>query len=121
MHHKLSVAVRVDLDGRHVWVVVTGCLTEASQWALHPLIRRARTLTPGLRVTVDLSGAHHVEASAVSLLRLAIAQEDLGHRAGPVGLVVPDSTPEPLFSAGPQALPGNGSAVATAGAREVEA
>ena len=71
MDHKLSVLVQVDLDGRYVRLLVTGCLTEDSQHALHPLIRRARTLIPPVTVSVDLTAAEHVEAAAVEQLRRA--------------------------------------------------
>ena len=65
MHHKLSVLVQVDLDGRHVRLVVTGCLTEVSHRALGPLVRRARTLVPGIAVVVDATAALHVARSGV--------------------------------------------------------
>ena len=94
MDHKLSVTVQVDLDGKNVRVLVTGCLTELSQRALHPLILRARTLTPDIRVTVDLSGAQHVEALGVDLLRQAVGHD--GPRQGPVRLVLPDPLPDHL-------------------------
>jgi hypothetical protein len=41
---KLSVLVQMDLDNRSVRLVVTGCVTEANQHVLYPLVRRARTL-----------------------------------------------------------------------------
>ena len=102
MNPKLSVTVQVDLDGRNVTVLVTGCLTEASQWALHPLIRRARTLTPGVRVTVDLNGAQHIEAAGIDLLRWTLDHDAPLPRQGPVTLVVPDPLPaHPVATARP--------------------
>ena len=71
MDRKLSVLVQIDLDGRGLCLVVTGCLTERNHHVLHPVIRRARTLLPPMTVTVDLTGAEHVEATAVDLLRWA--------------------------------------------------
>lgn len=97
MSHKLSVTVQIDLDGKSVRIVVTGCVTEASQRALPPLIRRARNLTPGVQVTVDLSGAQHIEASGVDLLRWAI-DHDRPLR-GPVQLLVPAPDARPSAAA----------------------
>lgn len=83
----ISVTVQVDLDGEYARIVATGCLTGAGQWALHPLIRRARVLPRGTHVIVGLRGAHHVEPAGVDLLRRAVAQD------GAVGLVLPDPLP----------------------------
>ncbi|GAA1760815.1 hypothetical protein [Kocuria aegyptia] len=94
MTHKLSVTVQIDLDGKNVRIMATGCLTEANQQALPPLIARARTLTPGIRVTVDLSGAEHVEAAGADLLRWAIDHE--GPQHGSVELVLPEPSPAHL-------------------------
>ena len=69
--HKLSVLVQIDLDGRGVRLVVTGCLTERNHHVLHPVIRRTRTLVPPVTVTVDLIATEHIEAIAVDLLRWA--------------------------------------------------
>lgn len=82
MDHKLSVLVQIDLHGAYVRLIVTGCVTEANQHALHPLVARARTLIPTVAVTVDLTGAEHVEAGAVDLLRWALEHDDT--TAGPV-------------------------------------
>lgn len=94
MNHKLSVTIQVDLDGKHIRVLTTGCLTALSHRALHPLIRRARTLSPGVQVLVDLSGAHHIEAAGVTALRWAIDNDDPRPGRGPVELVLPDSLPD---------------------------
>ncbi|MEX5270716.1 hypothetical protein [Kocuria sabuli] len=93
MDHKLSVLVQVDLDGRYVRLVVTGCLTEANQHVLYPLVRRARTLVPPVTVSVDLTGAGHVEAIAVDLLRWAIEHEETMAGTGPAELLLPSSPP----------------------------
>lgn len=92
MVDKISVTVQVDLDGKYVRIVATGCLTGASQRALHPLIRRARVLTPGIHVIVDLRGAHLVEPVAVDLLRRAVARD------GAVELALPDPLPDHLLT-----------------------
>jgi hypothetical protein len=93
MDHKLSVLVQVDLDGAYVRLAVTGCLTEANQHVLHPLIRRARTLIPPVTVNVDLTAAGHVEATAVELLRWAIDHDEILDGTGPVELLVPNGLP----------------------------
>lgn len=105
MPHKLSVTVQIDLDGKNVRIIATGCLTEASQQALHPLIDRASTLVPGIRVTVDLSGAQHVEATGVELLRQAFEHDSPCSSPGPVDLVVPDPLPDHLLTTVPLTRP----------------
>lgn len=100
MDHKLSVTVQVDLDGRTIRILATGCLTEASQRALHPLIRRARDLTSGVHVTVDLTGARHVEAVGVNLLRWATDHDDGADRLRPVKFLLPDPLPGPTGNQG---------------------
>jgi hypothetical protein len=93
MHHKPSVLVQVDLDGRHVRLVVTGCVTELNHRALCPLVRRARTLVPGIAVVVDATSAHHVEPAAVDLLRWAAEHDDAVQGTPPVRFVLPDELP----------------------------
>ena len=93
MHHKLSVLVQVDLDGRHVRLVVTGCLTEVNHRALCPVVRRARTLVPGIAVIVDATSAHHVEPAAVDLLRWAAEHDDAVEGTQPVEFVLPSELP----------------------------
>ena len=115
MHHKPSVLVQVDLDGRHVRLVVTGRVTEVSHRALCPVVRRARTLVPGIAVIVDVTSAHHVEPEAVDLLRWAVEHEDAVQNTPPVEFVLPAELPrhggvprpgEPS-GAGPGAMPGH--------------
>lgn len=97
MDHKLSVLVQVDLDGAYVRLLVTGRLTEANQHALHPLIRRARTLLPPVTVSIDLTAAEHVEAIAVDLLRWTVDHDEALSGGSPVEVLVPavlaDSVP----------------------------
>lgn len=93
MRHKLSVLVQVDLDGKHVRLVVTGCLTEVNHRALCPLLRRARTLVPGIEVLVDVTAAHHVEAAAVDLLRWAAEHDDDVAGTAPVDFALPAELP----------------------------
>ena len=89
MDHKLSVLVQVDLDGAYLRLVVTGCLTEANQHALPPLIRRARTLLPPVTVSIDLTAAEHVEAIAVDLLRWTVDHDEAMDGGSPVEVLVP--------------------------------
>lgn len=104
--HKLSVLVQMDLENRSVRLVVTGCVTEANQHVLYPLVRRARTLIPPVSVSVDLTAARHVEAIAVDLLRWAIDHDELVPGAGPVRILTtthfPGHPSAPARSAGPR-------------------
>lgn len=99
MHHKLSVLVQVDLDGKHVRLVVTGCVTELNHRALCPLVRRARSLVPGIAVIVDVTAARHVEPAAVDLLRWAVEHEDAVPDTRPVEFLLPDELPEHVAAA----------------------
>lgn len=92
MDHKISVIVHVDLDGRNVRIAVAGCLTEHSQRALHPLIRRACTLTSNVQVIVDLSEVHHIEPLGLELLRQAVARAEVVGARPPVHVVVAESS-----------------------------
>ncbi|GGG70473.1 hypothetical protein GCM10011374_38780 [Kocuria dechangensis] len=102
MDHKLSVLVQIDLNGAYVRLAVTGCLTEANQHALHPLLRRARTLIPPVTVSIDLTCATHIEAVAVESLRWAIDHDEAMGGSSPVELLVPnglrDHRPAPALS-----------------------
>ena len=101
MDHKLSVLVQIDLDGAYVRLIVTGCLTEANQHVLYPLVRRARTLIPPVTVSVDLAAAGHVEPNALDLLRWAIDHDDTLQGVSPVELLIPNGLP----THGPTPLP----------------
>ncbi len=101
MDHKLSVLVQIDLDGAYVRLIVTGCLTEANQHVLYPLVRRARTLIPPVTVSVDLAAAGHVEPNALDLLRWAIDHDDTLQGVSPVELLIPNGLP----AHGPTPLP----------------
>lgn len=94
MDHKLSVLVQVDLHAQYVHLVITGCVTETNQHALHPVVARARTLIPPVTVTVDLTGAAHLEAAAVDLLRWTIHHDHALSGAGSVEFLVPAALPD---------------------------
>lgn len=90
--HKLSVLVQIDLDGRHVTLVVTGLLTGTNQQALAPLAVRARALFPESDVTVNLHQAHEAEPAAVDLLRWSL--DDVQPVTGPVRITAPARSPD---------------------------
>ncbi|GAB3537111.1 hypothetical protein GCM10027403_20200 [Arthrobacter tecti] len=77
MNHKLRVLVRLDIDCTAAVVAVTGCLTEINYLALLPIVRRANALINGLAVTVDLTGAKHVDDNSPALLRHALTEMQL--------------------------------------------
>jgi hypothetical protein len=87
---KLSVLVRVDLDGRHLRLVVSGALTQVNQQGLHPVINRARTLTPAAVVALDLRACAPLDPGAVELLRAGIEQQCRDRPGGTVELVLPE-------------------------------
>ncbi|MFB0834675.1 hypothetical protein ACX8Z9_05625 [Arthrobacter halodurans] len=97
MNHRLNVLVRLDLDPRSAVVVVSGCLTEANVPALVPLIRRTRAIIPGLRVTVDLAGAKHIDHPAVETLQQFADSEGLS--------LDPIPSPPPIVLRMPALLP----------------
>jgi hypothetical protein len=115
---KLSVLVRVDIDGRRLRLVVTGALTGANQQGLHPVIERARTLTPAAEVLLDLSACTPADPAAVELLRAGIEQKCRDRPAGTVELVLP----EPAAATGQDPRPAmarSGGADGVAGAGRV--
>lgn len=89
MKHTMSVLVQVDLDGTHVRISVSGCVTEANQHVLHPLVRRARALTAAVHVQVDLASVEHLEPAAVTLLRAAVDHDGTSPGGGTVSIAVP--------------------------------
>lgn len=105
VNHKLSVLVQMDLENRSVRLVVTGCVTEANQHVLYPLVSRARTLVPPVTVSVDLTAAGHVEAIAVDLLRWAIDHDEPARGVSPVRILtsapLPDHPSAPAGNAVP--------------------
>ncbi|GAB3553517.1 hypothetical protein GCM10027404_26160 [Arthrobacter tumbae] len=72
MDHKLRVLVRLDVDRTAAVLAVNGCLTETNYFALLPIARRAHSLIRGLSVTVDLTGARHIDANSIDLLERAL-------------------------------------------------
>ncbi|GGG67656.1 hypothetical protein GCM10011374_34970 [Kocuria dechangensis] len=100
MDHKISVLLQIDLHGAYLRLVITGCLTEANQHVLPPLVTWARALIPQATLTVDLTCADHLEASGIDLLRWALDHDTASGRTGPVEIIRPAALPEH-----PQAMP----------------
>ncbi|MDF9278859.1 hypothetical protein P4U43_13795 [Arthrobacter sp. EH-1B-1] len=73
MDHKLRVLVRLDVDRTAAVIAVNGCLTEINYRALLPIARRACALIGGLSVTVDLTGARHIEGNSIDSLERALS------------------------------------------------
>lgn len=84
MDHSLSVVVQIEVDTRCVHLVVTGDLTERNHRTLTPLVSRARTLLPGACVTVDLTGAQHVDPGGLDLLRWSLDHDTVPEAGGAV-------------------------------------
>jgi hypothetical protein len=75
-------------------LTVTGCLTEENCLALLPIIRRLRALVDGMGVTVDLSTAKHIEASAVRKVEQAGQTDARGDQdEGDICIIVPADLP----------------------------
>jgi hypothetical protein len=71
MAHRLRLLVKIDTNPSTATLAVTGCLTKENCQALLPIIRRLHALVDGMGVTVDLSTAKHIEASAVHMVEQA--------------------------------------------------
>ncbi|MEV7662774.1 hypothetical protein [Paenarthrobacter sp. NPDC089316] len=54
---KLSVVVRVDVDGEQIQIAATGRVTTSSLQGLYPVVQRTKSLGGGLNVEMDLSEA----------------------------------------------------------------
>ena len=93
MDHQLAVLIQTAVGGGCVCLLVTGCLTDASQEDLYPLIRRARMLVPPATITVDLTAAEHVKVTGVDLLRWAVDHDGTLGGVEPVEIVLPDQLP----------------------------
>ncbi len=69
---KLSVVVRVDVDGEQIQIAATGRVTTASLQGLYPVVQRTRSLGGGLGVEMDLTEA---TVDAEALHQLAVYAE----------------------------------------------
>lgn len=75
MEHKLRVLVRFNIDLNCASVEVRGCLTDHGCDALLPIIRRARLLSGGMPVVVNLRKAQHIEETALDYLQELCAND----------------------------------------------
>ncbi|MFJ4209458.1 hypothetical protein ACIPY2_13485 [Paenarthrobacter sp. NPDC089675] len=66
---KLSVVVRVDVDGEQIQIAATGHVTTSSLQGLYPVVQRTKSLGGGLDVEMDLSQAT-VDADALDELQI---------------------------------------------------
>lgn len=66
---KLSVVVRVDVDGEQIQIAATGRVTTSSLQGLYPVVQRTKSLGSGLDVEMDLSEAT-VDADAMDELQI---------------------------------------------------
>ncbi|MFK0004602.1 hypothetical protein [Paenarthrobacter sp. NPDC090522] len=66
---KLSVVVRVDVDGEQIQIAATGHVTTSSIQGLYPVVQRTKSLGGGLDVEMDLSEAI-VDADALNELQV---------------------------------------------------
>ncbi|GAA4525785.1 TetR/AcrR family transcriptional regulator [Brachybacterium paraconglomeratum] len=92
MPHTLSVTVRVDLDLREIQLSVAGCLTAETHTALIPIVRQAWGLEPAPCLTLDLTGAEHIDLDGLMPLRHAIDRES-EDGAAQVDYRLPDPLP----------------------------
>ncbi|AUI50637.1 hypothetical protein AC20117_07155 [Arthrobacter crystallopoietes] len=80
-------------------IKIDGCLTDQSCTALFSLIRRLQGLSRGVAVTVDLSGAKHIESRGLESLQLLSRGEPVGTAIfdvpfqGTVNIIVPPELP----------------------------
>ncbi|MDR6638717.1 hypothetical protein [Paenarthrobacter nitroguajacolicus] len=66
---KLSVVVRVDVDGEQIQIAATGRVTALSLQGLYPVVQRTKSLGGGLGVEMDLTEAT-VDADALQQLQV---------------------------------------------------
>ncbi len=66
---KLSVVVRVDVDGEQIQIAATGRVTATSLQGLYPVVQRTKGLGGGLDVEMDLTEAT-VDADALQELQV---------------------------------------------------
>ncbi|NMA75814.1 MAG: TetR/AcrR family transcriptional regulator [Actinomycetales bacterium] len=92
MPHTLSVTVHVDLDLQEVQLAVAGCLTAETHLSLLPIVRQARGLEPAPRITLDLTGAEHIDLDGLVPLRHAL-ERDAAAGTEPLGYRLPDPLP----------------------------
>ncbi|WP_309074676.1 hypothetical protein [Paenarthrobacter sp.] len=78
---KLSVVVRVDVDGEQIQIAATGRVTTLSLQGLYPVVQRTKSLGGGLGVEMDLSQATIDDDALVQLQGYAALHEVPVHLA----------------------------------------
>ena len=79
---KLSVVVRVDVDGEQIQIAATGRVTTLSLQGLYPVVQRTKSLGGGLGVEMDLSQAT-IDADALAHLTTFAALHQVPLRMQP--------------------------------------
>ncbi|WP_347109110.1 hypothetical protein AAHB33_00365 [Paenarthrobacter sp. S56] len=96
---KLSVVVRVDVDGEQIQIAATGRVTTSSLQGLYPVVQRTKSLGGGLDVEMDLSGAT-VDADALDELQIYAELYEVPVRLSPDAGNVTALPSRPLVTAG---------------------
>ncbi|MFJ5957477.1 hypothetical protein ACIQC5_16160 [Paenarthrobacter sp. NPDC092416] len=79
---KLSVVVRVDLDGDQIQIAATGRVTAKSLQGLYPVVQRTKSLGGGLAVEMDLSEAT-IDTDALRQLQVYAELHEMPVRLNP--------------------------------------
>lgn len=85
----LSAVVQIDLHGANAPLVVTGTVTDATQRAVHPLVNRVPSISPGAVVWMDRTRADRVEPTAGELLPTALRHDHPDSGAGSAKATTP--------------------------------
>lgn len=78
---KLSVVVRVDIDGAQIQIATTGHVTTSNVHALYPIVQRTNSMAEGRDVEMDLTGAV-IEPDALEQLQGYAMLHELPVRVG---------------------------------------
>ncbi|MCC3281641.1 hypothetical protein [Arthrobacter caoxuetaonis] len=105
MEHSLRVLVRIDTKSSTACVEVRGCLAAETCLDLFDILRNTASL--GAHVTVNLSKAHHLDASALDEL-LVLADKIPSVPLGTGHTTVSIQLPARLPACGHAASPGQG-------------
>ncbi|MET4541665.1 hypothetical protein ABIE37_003463 [Arthrobacter bambusae] len=79
---KLSVVVRVDVDGEQIQIEATGRVTALSLQGLYPVVQRTKGLGGGLGVEMDLSQAT-IDEDALKQLQVYAELHEVPVRLNP--------------------------------------
>lgn len=98
---KLTVLVRVDLDGAWARVAAQGHVTTQSVQGLYPVMKRANSLVAGLTLEIDLTRAQ-TEPDALELLNACSRSHHLPAEVDPnqseyrINILAPEDAPAGL-------------------------